>query len=75
MVKQRPKTCWLTSCQWLIRLTKAQGNYNNEVVFPYNVLHMPDDTEKLVLEMGRITWGYSSLSTMLNKSRHSDFNW
>lgn len=35
---------------------KTQGNYNNEIGLPYTVLHMPDDTEKLVLEMGRTTW-------------------
>ena len=32
---------------------KTQGNYNNEIGLPYTVLHMPDDTEKLVLEMGQ----------------------
>lgn len=31
---------------------KTQGNHNNEIGLPYTVLHMPDDTEKLVLEMG-----------------------
>ncbi|MCL2858782.1 MAG: UDP-N-acetylmuramoyl-tripeptide--D-alanyl-D-alanine ligase, partial [Streptococcaceae bacterium] len=31
---------------------KTQGNYNNEIGLPYTVLHMPDDTEKIVLEMG-----------------------
>ncbi|MEY8443843.1 UDP-N-acetylmuramoyl-tripeptide--D-alanyl-D-alanine ligase [Lactococcus ileimucosae] len=31
---------------------KTQGNYNNEIGMPYTVLHMPDDTEKIVLEMG-----------------------
>ena len=28
---------------------KTQGNYNNEIGLPYTVLHMPEDTEKLVL--------------------------
>ncbi|MGT2925820.1 UDP-N-acetylmuramoyl-tripeptide--D-alanyl-D-alanine ligase [Streptococcus cuniculipharyngis] len=32
---------------------KTQGNYNNEIGLPYTVLSMPDDTEKLVLEMGQ----------------------
>jgi len=31
---------------------KTQGNYNNEIGLPYTVLHMPEGTEKLVLEMG-----------------------
>ena len=32
---------------------KTQGNYNNEIGLPYTVLHMPGNTEKLVLEMGQ----------------------
>ena len=32
---------------------KTQGNYNNEIGLPYTVLHMPEETEKLVLEMGQ----------------------
>lgn len=32
---------------------KTQGNYNNEIDLPYTVLHMPGNTEKLVLEMGQ----------------------
>ncbi|WP_343094140.1 UDP-N-acetylmuramoyl-tripeptide--D-alanyl-D-alanine ligase [Streptococcus australis] len=32
---------------------KTQGNYNNEIGLPYTVLHMPEGTEKLVLEMGQ----------------------
>src|SRR5699024_10419087 len=31
---------------------KTQGNYNNELGLPYTILHMPDTTEVLVLEMG-----------------------
>ncbi len=31
---------------------KTQGNHNNEIGLPYTVLHMPDNTQKLVLEMG-----------------------
>ena len=30
---------------------KTQGNHNNEIGLPYTILHMPEDTEKLVLEM------------------------
>lgn len=32
---------------------KTQGNYNNEIGLPYTILHAPEDTEKLVLEMGQ----------------------
>ena len=32
---------------------KTQGNYNNEIGLPYTVLHMPEGTERLVLEMGQ----------------------
>lgn len=32
---------------------KTQGNYNNEIGLPYTILQMPEDTEKLVLEMGQ----------------------
>ena len=32
---------------------KTQGNYNNEIGLPYTVLHMPEGTEKRVLEMGQ----------------------
>ncbi|MCL2114558.1 MAG: UDP-N-acetylmuramoyl-tripeptide--D-alanyl-D-alanine ligase [Streptococcaceae bacterium] len=31
---------------------KTQGNHNNEIGLPYTILHMPERTEKLVLEMG-----------------------
>lgn len=31
---------------------KTQGNYNNDIGLPYTILHMPDDTTHLVLEMG-----------------------
>ncbi len=31
---------------------KTQGNYNNELGLPYTILHMPETTEILVLEMG-----------------------
>lgn len=31
---------------------KTQGNYNNDIGLPHTILHMPDETEKLILEMG-----------------------
>lgn len=31
---------------------KTQGNYNNQIGLPYTILHMPEETEMLVLEMG-----------------------
>ena len=31
---------------------KTQGNYNNDLGMPYTILHMPSDTEMLILEMG-----------------------
>ncbi|MTD38364.1 UDP-N-acetylmuramoyl-tripeptide--D-alanyl-D-alanine ligase [Erwinia sp. CPCC 100877] len=31
---------------------KTQGNYNNDIGLPYTILHMPVETEKLILEMG-----------------------
>lgn len=31
---------------------KTQGNYNNDLGMPYTILHMPADTEILILEMG-----------------------
>lgn len=34
------------------RTYKTQGNYNNDIGLPYTILHMPDETEKLILEMG-----------------------
>ena len=34
------------------RTYKTQGNYNNDLGVPYTMLHMPDDTEVLLLEMG-----------------------
>ena len=34
------------------KIYKTQGNHNNEIGLPYTILHMPEDTEKLVLEMG-----------------------
>lgn len=34
------------------RTYKTQGNYNNDLGVPYTMLHTPDDTEVLILEMG-----------------------
>ena len=34
------------------RTYKTQGNYNNDLGVPYTMLHMPDDTEVLILELG-----------------------
>ncbi|OUZ15030.1 UDP-N-acetylmuramoyl-tripeptide--D-alanyl-D-alanine ligase [Enterococcus cecorum] len=34
------------------RTYKTQGNYNNDLGVPYTMLHMPVDTEVLILEMG-----------------------
>lgn len=31
---------------------KTQGNYNNNIGMPYTMLHMPEDCQMLVLEMG-----------------------
>ena len=31
---------------------KTQGNYNNDLGMPYTILHMPESTEILILEMG-----------------------
>ena len=53
MVRQRLRTCWRIYLLRLFKTYKTQGNYNNEIGLPYTVLHMPDDTEKLVLEMGQ----------------------
>lgn len=34
------------------RTYKTQGNYNNNIGMPYTILHMPNDCEMLILEMG-----------------------
>lgn len=36
---------------------KTQGNYNNHIGLPYTILHMPANTEMLVLEMGMDHFG------------------
>lgn len=46
---------------------KTQGNYNNEIGLPYTALHMPDDTEKIVLEMGQDHMGDIHLLSSLAK--------
>ena len=48
---------------------KTQGNYNNEIGLPYTVPHMPDDTEKLVLEMGQDHMGDIHLLSTLAKPK------
>ena len=48
---------------------KTQGNYNNEIGLPYTVLPMPDDTEKLVLEMGQDHMGDIHLLSTLAKPK------
>ena len=48
---------------------KTQGNYNNEIGLPYTVLHMPEDTEKLVLEMGQDHLGDIHLLSELAKPK------
>lgn len=46
---------------------KTQGNYNNEIGLPYTILHMPDQTEKLVLEMGQDHLGDLKLLSTIAK--------
>lgn len=48
---------------------KTQGNYNNEIGLPYTVLHMPEETEKLVLEMGQDHLGDIHLLSELAKPK------
>lgn len=48
---------------------KTQGNYNNEIGLPYTILHMPDNTDKLVLEMGQDHLGDITLLSELAKPR------
>ncbi|EHI68563.1 UDP-N-acetylmuramoyl-tripeptide--D-alanyl-D-alanine ligase [Streptococcus ictaluri] len=50
---------------------KTQGNYNNDIGLPYTVLHMPDDTEKIVLEMGQDHMGDISLLSKIARPRIS----
>ena len=48
---------------------KTQGNYNNEIGLPYTILHMPENTEKLVLEMGQDHLGDIHLLSELAKPK------
>ncbi len=48
---------------------KTQGNYNNEIGLPYTILHMPEGTEKLVLEMGQDHLGDISLLSRIAKPK------
>ena len=48
---------------------KTQGNYNSEIGLPYTVLHMPENTEKLVLEMGQDHLGDIHLLSELAKPK------
>lgn len=36
---------------------KTEGNYNNEIGLPYTLLHMPEDTQVCVVEMGMSGFG------------------
>ncbi|MGY3765519.1 UDP-N-acetylmuramoyl-tripeptide--D-alanyl-D-alanine ligase [Vagococcus vulneris] len=46
---------------------KTQGNYNNHIGLPYTVLHMPADTEMLVLEMGMDHKGEIDVLSMIGQ--------
>lgn len=46
---------------------KTQGNYNNHIGLPYTILHMPTNTEMLVLEMGMDHQGEIAQLTQLAK--------
>ncbi len=46
---------------------KTQGNYNNHIGLPYTILHMPADTEMLVLEMGMDHFGEIEVLSQLAK--------
>lgn len=48
---------------------KTQGNYNNDIGLPYTILHMPDDTQKLVLEMGQDHLGDIALLSQIAKPK------
>ncbi|QCK45399.1 UDP-N-acetylmuramoyl-tripeptide--D-alanyl-D-alanine ligase [Streptococcus pyogenes] len=48
---------------------KTQGNYNNEIGLPYTIFHMPDDTEKIVLEMGQDHMGDIHLLSEIARPR------
>lgn len=46
---------------------KTQGNYNNHIGLPYTILHMPNETEILVLEMGMDHAGEISFLAKMGK--------
>ncbi|KFN93023.1 UDP-N-acetylmuramoylalanyl-D-glutamyl-2,6-diaminopimelate--D-alanyl-D-alanine ligase [Tetragenococcus muriaticus PMC-11-5] len=46
---------------------KTQGNYNNDLGLPYTILHMPETTEILVLEMGMDHAGDLTLLSQMSK--------
>lgn len=48
---------------------KTQGNYNNEIGLPYTVLSMPNETQKLVLEMGQDHLGDIELLSKLARPK------
>lgn len=48
---------------------KTQGNYNNDIGMPYTILHMPEDCEMLVLEMGM---DHAGEITVLSQLAHPD---
>lgn len=51
------------------RAYKTNGNYNNNIGMPYTILHMPIETEVLVLEMGMDNFNQIS---QLSKIAHPD---
>jgi UDP-N-acetylmuramoyl-tripeptide--D-alanyl-D-alanine ligase len=46
---------------------KTLGNHNNEIGMPYTILSMPDDTQKIVLEMGQDHMGDLHLLSTIAK--------
>lgn len=46
---------------------KTQGNYNNDLGMPYTILHMPEQTEVLILEMGMDHQGEIAFLSQLAK--------
>ena len=47
------------------KVHKTEGNFNNEIGLPQTILNMPEDTEKLVLEMGMSEFGEISFLSQL----------
>lgn len=46
---------------------KTEGNYNNEIGLPYTLLHMPEDTQVCVVEMGMSAFGEIELLSKIAK--------